>query len=294
MGVGNVRVSTSDGQRFSHMLWERQPQDMHELSPAIAKDVRNVFEGNEDASVSKSSVDRWIQYKDELNSHGFRSEEFVSDHSEKYHVVFIGDSNTFGEGLDVQETWAKLLYDRISEAKECSGFFNLGMPGKSNRDMVMNILKYVSMFGKPDAIFISLTELNRFYALDNKENRIRTSRVVGGNHETLKFAMFDYYFMLEQYCKTNGINLIAFSWDDGSSKSYDKKLGCVNEFMALHKFETFVNIDSKQIRKWVAHNIDNTDPYWIRARDGSHYGTGYHKYWQSVCFEQWNKNRLGE
>lgn len=289
MAAGTIRVSTSDGQKFSHMLWEKQPTNLKDLSPGIDKDVRNVFAGNPDSSVSQTSIDRWSPYKDQLNMHGFRSEEFTSDHSGKYHVIFVGDSNTFGEGLTTDETWAKLLYNKINAVTKCSGFFNLGMPGKSNRDMITNIFKYSSVFGKPDAIFINLTELNRFYALDNKENRIRTSRFLDGNYEVLKFSMHDYYFMLEQYCESNGIKLISFSWDDGNSKSYDKDLGCVNEFMDANGFKTFIKIDNKKINKWVAQNADMSDPYWVRARDGSHYGTGYHIYWQTVCFQRWNK-----
>lgn len=294
MSVGNVSVSTSDGQKFYHTLWERHPANLRELSPAIERSVRNVFDGAVDPSVGKSSVERWYQYRNELNFYGFRSDEFITDHSDKYHVIFIGDSNTFGEGLNIDETWAKLLYNDINSVRECSGFFNLGMPGKSNRDIVSNIFKYSSMFGKPDAIFINLTELNRFYALDNADKTIRTSRFLEGNYEVLKFATFDYYFMLEQYCLSNDIKLISFSWDDGQHKFYDKKLGCLSEFMEIHKFDTFISIDNKTINDWVARNKVASDPYWIRARDKKHYGTGYQVYWKTECFKKWNEMVEGE
>lgn len=51
-----------------------------------------------------------------LNSDNFRSDEFIKKHKNK-HILFAGCSNTFGEGVEYEKTWAYRLYkEKIGRA----------------------------------------------------------------------------------------------------------------------------------------------------------------------------------
>ena len=51
-----------------------------------------------------------------LNSDNFRSDEFIKKHKNK-HILFAGCSNTFGEGVEYEKTWAYRLYKEISKER---------------------------------------------------------------------------------------------------------------------------------------------------------------------------------
>jgi hypothetical protein len=131
------------------------------------------------------------------NSNGYRSDDFTKTHNGK-HVLFLGDSFAFGEGLDKEDTWCYKVYSKIKETEPVSGFFNLGLPGSSIGDSIDQFFKYCSLYGNPEEVFFITTELDRDlkYVLP----------------ESLDSFNFRMYFYLDQYCKSNNINLYSFSW----------------------------------------------------------------------------------
>ena len=84
------------------------------LDEAISRDLVGIYKDNVD---NLDSVDPTIldvikkkqDYIKELNSSWFRCDDFKDKH-EGVHVLFSGDSVTFGVGLTIVETWADLVY----------------------------------------------------------------------------------------------------------------------------------------------------------------------------------------
>ncbi len=285
-----VEYQDTNGDSVRYSPWGPLSYDRAKITPAIDEDLVLAFSGTMSETVLESHLKRWKPYADKINSLGFRSDELTNDHNEKYHIIFLGDSNTFGEGLEKEEMWSKIVYNHINSITPCSGYFNLGLPGRSNLDMISNIYKYIKSYGKPDVIFLHLTELSRFYGFDPIRKTACTVKYDKGNYEVIRLVMYDYYMMLEKYCKDNGILLISFTWDIEKSDNFDSGFETVQQFFKNMNFETFVSIKSEDMQKWLYLNNDNTD-YFVIARDGSHYGLGYNLYWSKVAIQEWEKNR---
>jgi hypothetical protein len=215
----------------------------------------------------------------EINSFGFRSDEFTNSHNGK-HILFLGCSYTWGTGLNIEEVWAKILYNKLSEDNTTSGFFNLGVPGDSFYSSVINAFKYFKNFGNPDIIFFNIQELERFYAYNKEQDSLHKSRVV--DNKVLDLISYQYYYMLEQYCKSNKIILISFTWYLGNSDHI------------LNNFNTFYYPDIDVLSEFVLDYVDKnpSDLNSLNASDGSHMGTSYHKYWYLYAYELYLKNRL--
>lgn len=237
----------------------------------------------------------WFDVK--LNSQGFRSDEFTNKH-DGVHIIFSGDSNTFGMGLEKEEMWSYLTYQEISKNVKTSGYFNLGSPGSSMATCILNIFKYCKKYGNPDAIFINLTEIGRFYDyIEDLESYATVFYDDKNSKEAvirqLEKVAFDYYLMLDQYCKSNDIQLYSFTWDIGDDKS--NSIIHTNDMMYL--FDTFFKIESfsKMYNDLISscnEDIIKSD-YFQYARDGSHFGIGPNMWWANKMTQLYNlRNRI--
>ncbi|HYX27076.1 MAG TPA: SGNH/GDSL hydrolase family protein [Pyrinomonadaceae bacterium] len=65
------------------------------------------------------------------NSMGFRDREFTTQKSAQTRIVAIGDSFTFGWGVQDAESWPKVLENRLRESGLNVELANLGKPGGS-------------------------------------------------------------------------------------------------------------------------------------------------------------------
>lgn len=211
-------------------------------------------------------------YQNELNSFGYRCDEFVKEHNK--HIVFSGCSVTWGAGLNIDETWSKILYDKINYNKNYSGYFNLSIPGSSLIDQICTLFKYFKTYGNPNKIFICVPDILRFYFYNNKNNYIYDSFYNEDHIGFIKLFLFQYYFMLEQYCNSNNIDLYSFTYD------YNK-INFNNLFE--NKFKSFIDIKKENLIKFVSNNNDND--FAILARDEDHYGTAFHKYWSNFLYD---------
>jgi hypothetical protein len=216
----------------------------------------------------------------EINSLGFRSDEFKTKHNDK-HILFLGCSYTWGTGMYLEEVWSKMLYEKIKKESGASGFFNLGVPGDSIYSSVTNAFKYFKNFGNPDILFFNIQDIKRFYAYNKEDDFFYRSTV--SDSQVLELMAYQYYYMLEQYCAANKILLIGFTWclgyeihplDNLKSFSYPK-IKNVSDFVLKYK-----NENSNQEESLV-------------ARDGSHMGKAYHKYWSEYAYAQYKKTLNG-
>ena len=246
---------------------------------------------------------KWvIDYKDNpdtfnVNSVFFRSDEFTRNHNGK-HILFSGCSVTYGVGLYTKELWSYLLYNKIKEKENISGYYNLGTPGTGTFDIIFNIFKYIKSYGNPDAIFIDLPDLSRFYALLDKNSQswkdtsyepldyinnsyfhahykgLEISNIVNEKN----IYIYQYLAMLESYCMSNNIKLYLFSYVDATSF-----------FIKMTDIQRYFHINSNDLLKKVYDYHENNieDKFYLLARDNSHPGTALHNAWAEIMFDHY-------
>jgi hypothetical protein len=217
-------------------------------------------------------------FSSEINDLGFRSDEFKKNHKGS-HILFLGCSYTWGTGLYLEEVWSKMLYEKIKKEQPTSGFFNLAIPGDSLYSSITNAFKYFKNFGNPDVLFFNIQDIKRFYAY-NKENNVFHRSIVSDN-KVLELMSYQYYYMLDQYCTANNINLISFTW----CLEYDTH--------PLDTFKSFNYPEIKNISDFIL-KCKNENPKGkesLIARDGHHMGTAYHKYWLDYAYDKYKNTK---
>lgn len=248
-----------------------------------------------------------------LNSENFRCEEFINDH-EKKHVLFAGCSNTFGEGIEYEKTWAYRLYKDINSKELLSGYFNLGVPGASIFEILVNVNRYIRKYSMPNVIFLLFPEIERDIRYFVKPEIALTSIVA------------ELYNQLELLCIKSGTTLISSSWlnmdEESISKKYIKKyneyidvktkdgryldvgfydfLTTVDPYNELRLLENYTKTFKVLNESDIDHNIyeyylQNKDRNVFVAPDsGGHHGEGFHYAWFKYFKERYKneKNNL--
>jgi hypothetical protein len=224
-----------------------------------------------------------IIYK--LNDFNYRCENFIKDHSGK-HIVFAGCSVTFGEGLEIEETWSKKLYDLINKDFKCSGYFNLALPGSSITHQIVLLFKYFKNYGNPDIVFLNSPGLVRFYSYSSVDNLFFDSFYNNESKKMINLISYQYYLMLDQYCKSNKIKLYCFSWKDKKENHEDLYHDIEDTFI---NFDSFYPIKTKEILYYCKEYVFNNKgkKYLIKARDNDHHGIAFHEYWAKFIYEKY-------
>lgn len=229
-----------------------------------------------------------------LNNYGFRCDDFTSKHDGK-HLLFAGCSNTFGVGLPQNFIWAKQVYDQIKLNEKVSGFYNLGIPAGSYFEIISNIFKYIKNFGNPDYIFINFPDVYRdiIYIEKNGNQTEETSYLS-------VILTHNIYNMLEQYCLSNDIKLISFSWIQSMFDRYD--LIKNKHWLSLYKnktgnqfynsFKTFYKINEKEFFNDVVYCFEKNknleiiiDAYDRRDDQDAHFGYAFHYAWANFAYK---------
>lgn len=184
-----------------------------------------------------------------LNTLGYRCDEF----SEPSEILFGGCSNTFGYSLDPEYSWPSLVHQ--NKFKQ-SPFHSLGMNGASTIEIIFNVFNYFKNVGNPKIVCLLLPELYRGY----DEGDLAEKR----SHQ--------FYSMLDIYCKSNNIKLIAMSWDYKVNGRYS-----TNDFF-VDKFESFYNIDLTAFDEMVYnyHKENKNEEDVLVAKDRVHLGKAQH------------------
>jgi hypothetical protein len=233
-----------------------------------------------------------------VNSYGYRCDEFIKIHKEK-HILFSGCSNTYGIGLKKEEVWAYQVYEKINKTEACSGYFNLGLGANNIIQCIINIFKYCKKFGNPDSIFINLPSLQRFFDFETEKNeyRITNHTKFYNNYYINALTVYNYYFILEEYCRTNNIKLFCFTWDIDDNHAISKNnkryiLSTQNKFKE-YNFKTFFSINENNLNDnlFSLKNKYNNNFFDI-ARDKKHRGTGIHMFWSSFIYNKYLDLRI--
>ncbi len=95
-----------------------------------------------------------------INSDGFRDEEYDSQRNEKYRIVVLGDSLTFGWGVEKEDTFEVLLEEMLSESRPTE-MINFGH-GNYNTEQQVNLFKEKGLKYNPDKVVV-------FYFINDAE-----------------------------------------------------------------------------------------------------------------------------
>jgi lysophospholipase L1-like esterase len=97
---------------------------------------------------------RWRQAKVHNNSWGFRERDFdLNKPVGIYRIAIIGDSFTYGQGVDEEERFSNLLWKRLSRQNGAYEVLNFGLEGAETEDH-LNILTQTVLPAKPDFVLL--------------------------------------------------------------------------------------------------------------------------------------------
>ena len=100
---------------------------------------------------------REFSYTVQTNSLGFRDREFTLKKTAKTRVLAIGDSFTFGYGVNGDQAWPKVLEARLRAAGNDLEIANLGRPGSSPRGYAIVAEKAIPLL-KPDLVIVAVLQ----------------------------------------------------------------------------------------------------------------------------------------
>lgn len=142
-------------------------------------------------------------FKITTNSHGFRSRE-VSFKKGGYRVLMLGDSFTFGTGVNDEETFSWLLEDvlRSTPGYEKAEVLNAGTSGSSSVSQV-DYFKSEGVQYSPDLVVLNL------YTGDDFDQNMRDSRGI---------ARCSRYGMMQAYTKP-GDFIARMAWRENPDKA---------------------------------------------------------------------------
>lgn len=145
------RLSEPEGVRAEDISWlhhfEEARHIEYKLKPHIEVDVNNSFNPIE--------LQRGTTFRLTSNADGFRTKEFVAKQPGVTRIVTIGDSSTFGWGVDPDYTYQHLLeqrFDRLGGGS--TEVLNLGVSGHTSRHGRAVFERYVRDLD-PDLLIIS-------------------------------------------------------------------------------------------------------------------------------------------
>lgn len=168
-----------------------------------------------------------------FNSLGFRGEDFDPDAPVKLFVS--GCSNTFGVGVDLEESWPFLFKQRLAEQRglpaSSVNLMNFSQGGASN-DYVTRTLVEQAGRVRPDVIVAGFTHMRRFELLDETTGfhigaiKLEELEQAGGEYVELKkraeflilgsdeiqqkMQMIKNVLLLQYFCRSQDIPFVFF------------------------------------------------------------------------------------
>lgn len=117
------------------------------------------WDENEKNNIHEKYINKQINYT--LNAHGYRSPSFFSD--KKLKIVTIGCSQTFGLGIDDQDTWANQLKNLITSEFQTDNVevFNLGTPSASSERNLIQLYQLIDIIN-PNVVLWMPSHMSRF------------------------------------------------------------------------------------------------------------------------------------
>jgi hypothetical protein len=230
------------------------------------------------------------KYQYEFNSHLFRSDEFTKNHNGK-HILFMGCSETQGCNDGLEDTWAYILYKKISLSEKTSGYFNIAKCGSSIYLQISIFLNYIDLFGIPDEIYFLApgSDRNLLYSADNKTIEHKSFFLHGEeNHERLVNSFSSnviHMNMFEKICDLLKIKIVWSTWSNQDEDIF-VKLPFKNFFtlnMRANDYST-----AKYLDKYINPKEDLGSQ--LHKTDG-HRGKAWHNYWAEEFYDQMHNKK---
>lgn len=222
------------------------------------------------------------EFHKDFNNFNFRSDEFIKNHDKK-HLLFMGCSETQGSNHSLEETWSYILYKKINQNKEFSGYFNIAVNGSGLQIQFMILLEYIKNFGKPDQILLLLPETLRpiGYDFNNfKQENLSSNKDLPKDIVNSHLTDIMLLKIFECFCKLNNIKFLWSSWCDEEES-----------LLSFYNFENYFSMNMSNIQNVIVNNFDefsdNTKSlsYNLKKSDG-HKGVWFHNYWASKFYER--------
>ena len=104
----------------------------------------------------------------DVNSNGFRCDNFDTMDFTKKSIVYLGCSHTFGCGLPEEDIWTSVLHAMIQKEHNTTyNYINLGVPG-GGTDYYLHFLPYLNKFN-PKMVISATPDITRASMIDEGE-----------------------------------------------------------------------------------------------------------------------------
>lgn len=123
--------------------------------PALPGTMELIFPPN--AEHSYTSVD--FDYTVRINSLGLRDREIPKEPTKSYRIIAIGDSYTYGWGVAIEQTWLRLLEQRLQAAGLDVETVNLGKPG-AGPPLYADLAERAVPILRPDLVLVPMVQGN--------------------------------------------------------------------------------------------------------------------------------------
>ncbi len=100
-----------------------------------------------------------FRYSVYINSIGIRDRELPRERGDAYRVLAIGDSYTYGWGVDIENTWMRILEGQLRDAGHTIEILNLGKPGVGPPFYAELAAKAIPLL-RPDLVLVCLLQGN--------------------------------------------------------------------------------------------------------------------------------------
>ena len=154
------RLEQPDGVRAEDVSWLQHFEEaryiQYKLKPNIEVDALNPF--------NKIELQKGATFRLTSNGDGFRTKGFEAKQPGVTRIVTIGDSSTFGWGVDPEYTYQHLLEQRFDRHGDATEVLNLGISGYTSRHGLAISEHYVRDLD-PDLLIISYGANDARYVL---------------------------------------------------------------------------------------------------------------------------------
>jgi lysophospholipase L1-like esterase len=146
------RVSNNDldADSLEWLQYFEEAQYVHyKMKPNLSAYITN--------TVNRIELEKGIKIFVKSNSEGFRTEEIpIQKGKNVYRIVLLGDSSTFGWGVNQDERFSKLLEDKLNSVQDSKHYeiINLGIPGYATEHGIAVFDRYALRYS-PDMIILS-------------------------------------------------------------------------------------------------------------------------------------------
>ena len=132
----------------------------------------------------------------QINSDGLRDREYSSEPSDAYRIIFLGDSLTFGWGVQRKDTFEYRLEERLNEASKVE-ILNFGI-GNYNTQQELGLFVKKGLKYHPDKVVV-------FYFINDAEPTPQLSELAFRRHSRLlTFAWSRINIILSKYSQNRG------------------------------------------------------------------------------------------